>query len=205
MEKIDLKKKYKHLYLPSAKKVSVVDVPEFKFVMMDGQIEANTEVNELPEFMQAMEAMYGISYTLKFKSKRREQNPIDYTVMALEGQWWVESGNFDYTHNDPWQFILMMMQPDHITDDMFAEALVELKQKKPNPALDDLRFETWREGLSMQIMHLGPYSEERKTIELMTVLRKKTGTFHTATTTRSISATRAGRNPKTFAPCSGIR
>ena len=39
MEKLDLRKQYKDLYQPSAKQVSVVKVPSFKFAMVDGAIE----------------------------------------------------------------------------------------------------------------------------------------------------------------------
>ena len=41
MDKLDLKKQLKHLYLPSAKEVSLVDVPEMKFISLEGQIEPN--------------------------------------------------------------------------------------------------------------------------------------------------------------------
>jgi len=87
MEKLDLKKQYKHLYLPSAASVKVVDVPSFKFVLVDGQIEEGESVESSESFQEAMAALYGLSYTLKFTSKLREVNPIDFTVMALEGLW----------------------------------------------------------------------------------------------------------------------
>ena len=104
--------------------------------------------------------MYGISYTLKFMSKLRKTNPIDYTVMALEGLWWVESGEFSFDKKDNWCWTLMMMQPKHITAKMYQAALQQLKEKKDPPALARLRFESFQEGLCVQIMHVGPYSEE---------------------------------------------
>lgn len=39
VEKLDLRKQFKHLYLPSSKKVEVVNVPDFRFAMVDGVIE----------------------------------------------------------------------------------------------------------------------------------------------------------------------
>ena len=39
MTTLDLRQQWKHLYAPSAKKIELVDVPEFKFVMIDGRIE----------------------------------------------------------------------------------------------------------------------------------------------------------------------
>ncbi len=85
MEKLDLKKQWKHLYLPTAKKVQLVDVPEFRFVMIDGKIEPGQTPDLSPDFGNAMQALYGAAFTLKFMSKLRPVDPIDYPVMALEG------------------------------------------------------------------------------------------------------------------------
>ena len=175
MEKLDLRKKCKHLYKPSARKVEVVDVPPFKFAMIDGAIEPGHSPGDSSSFQQALEALYGISYTLKFASKLRKENPLDYTVMALEGLWWVEGGEFDITRPENWCWTAMIMQPDHITEEMYQEALAQLREKKPNPALDKMRFETFHEGLSMQIMHIGPYSEEPATVAKMYAFARENG------------------------------
>ncbi|HSF82592.1 MAG TPA: GyrI-like domain-containing protein [Anaerolineales bacterium] len=175
MEKLDLRKQFKHLYLPSAKKVEVVDVPEFKFVLIDGAIEPGQSPGTSPAFLQAMEALYGISYTLKFMSKQRKEGPIDYTVMALEGLWWVEGGQFDITNYKNWHWTAMIMQPDHITPEMYQQALEQLRKKKPNAALDKLRFEAFHEGLCIQTMHIGPYAEEMSTIARMDDFAEENG------------------------------
>lgn len=83
MEKIDFKKELKHLYKPSAKKVEEVDVPKMNFLMIDGEGDPNTS----QEFKNAVEALYPLSYSLKFKTKKGEL-AIDYGVMPLEGLWW---------------------------------------------------------------------------------------------------------------------
>ena len=80
--KLDLKKQLKHLYIPSAKAPVLVDVPEMQFAMVDGRIEAGHMPGESPGFAGAIGALFGISYTLKFVSKKRPVDPIDYTVMA---------------------------------------------------------------------------------------------------------------------------
>jgi hypothetical protein len=167
MEKLDLRKELKYLYSPSAKNVDLVDVPEFQFVMMDGTIQGGQTVESSPEFQDAMGALYGAAYTLKFMSKLRKAKPIDYTVMALEGLWWTDSGELDFTRVEPWHFTVMMMQPEHITEEMFQDAVMQVKKKRDSPALARLRFERFREGLSIQIMHIGPYSEEPATLARM--------------------------------------
>jgi hypothetical protein len=42
MEKINFKKKLKHLYQPSAKEVVQVDVPTMNYLMVDGEGDPNT-------------------------------------------------------------------------------------------------------------------------------------------------------------------
>ena len=175
MEKLDLRKQFKHLYLPSAKKVEVVEVPEFQFAMVDGEIEPGQSPGTSPFFQQAMMALYGIAYTLKFMSKLRKENPIDYTMMALECLWWVEGGEFDITNPGNWRWTVMIMQPDHISQEMYQGALEQLRVKKPSPALDKLRFEKFHEGLCLQTMHIGPYAEEMTTIARMDAYAQENG------------------------------
>lgn len=167
MERLDLRKKYRQFYQPSARKVEVVDVPGLKFILLDGAIEPGETPGTSPAFQQAMMALYGVAYTLKFMSKLRKENPIDYTVMALEGLWWVEDGEFEITRPDSWRWTAMMLQPEHITPDMFEQARVQAGKKHPNPALKLLRLETFQEGLSLQILHIGPYAAEPATLEKM--------------------------------------
>jgi hypothetical protein len=175
MEELDLRKTYKHLYRPSARKVTVVEVPALLFAAMDGEIEPGVLPGDSPSFQQAVEALYGISYSLKFASKRRPVDPIDYPVMALEGLWWVEDGEFDITKPANWRWTAMIMQPDHITEAMFGEALAQLREKKPGLALDKLCLKTFHEGLSMQIMHIGPYADEPRTIAKMDRFARENG------------------------------
>lgn len=176
MEKIDLKKKYRHLYMPSAKKVELVEVPSLNFVMVDGQIEEGVTVDKSATFQEAMTALYGLAYTLKFSSKLRKTNPIDFTVMALEGLWWSTSGEFDIENPGDWQWTMMIMQPEHISQEMFFEAREEVRRKKgDSPALSAARFECFHEGLSMQIMHIGPYAQEPATIAKMTDFAQENG------------------------------
>jgi len=167
MEKLDLKKDLKYLYAPSAKKITFVDVPAMNFAMIDGAIEPDQGPGTSPLFQENMMALYGAAYTLKFTTKLRKENPVDYPVMALEGLWWTESGAFDVDRPESWTWILMILQPDHITQEMFQEALRQLEKKRPNPALARLRLERFREGLCIQVMHVGPYATEPATMARM--------------------------------------
>ena len=178
MEKIDLKKELKYLYAPSAKKVQVVEVPEFSFVMLDGRIQPGETPETSQEYRDAFGALLGVSYALKFMSKLRETDPIDYTVMALEGLWWTDTGEFDINKREEWRWTMMVMQPEHITEEMYGEALRQVKERRPNPALSKLRFERFHEGLCIQMMHIGPYADEPRTIEKMKTFTLENGYRH---------------------------
>jgi len=178
--RLDLKKQLRHLYLPTAKEVVMVEVPEMQFALVDGSIEPGTMPGESAAFATAIGALHGLSYTLKFMSKRRPADPIDYTVMALEGLWTTPTGGADWATTGDWQWTLMIMQPDQITGDMFAEAREQLRKKPAkegrDPAwLDRVRLERFAEGLCVQIMHIGPYASEAGTLEKMAVFAEQHG------------------------------
>ena len=178
--KLDLRKQYKELYLPSAKEVVLVDVPELLFVALDGTVDAGVRPGDSEAFREALGAMYGVAYGLKFMSKLRSEDPIDFTLMAVEGLWSTESGaGFEFDWREPSLYTLLLMQPDHITAEMFEQAVTDSRAKRPNPALDRIRLERWREGPSVQIMHIGPYADEPATLARMDAFAKEHGyRFH---------------------------
>jgi hypothetical protein len=163
MLKLDLKKQFKHLYQPSAKQFSIVDVPPLNFLMIDGAGDPNTST----DFQAAMEALYAMSYTLKCGVKQDKYGPTacDYPVMALEGLWWVDDmTRFSVTAKGEWHWTVMMMQPDIVTPDMVKLARADVAKKKNPAALPKVRFEKYHEGLSAQIMYFGPFKDEGPTI-----------------------------------------
>jgi hypothetical protein len=175
VEKLDLRRQYKYLYSPSAKKVEVVDVPPLQFAMIDGTIPPEEGPGDSAEFQAAVGALYGLSYTLKFMIKKRADNPIDYPVMALEGLWVAASGVYDPAARDTWLYTVMIMQPDFITPEMFEEARAQLLKKKPGPGPKRLRLETFHEGRCIQVIHIGPYATEPETIAMMDAFASEHG------------------------------
>ena len=168
MKILDLKKKFKYLYQPSAKKIEIIQVPNLQFAMINGAIEKGQAPGTSPLFAQATQALYGLSYTLKFMLKKRKTNAVDYSVMALEGLWWVEDGMFDITIKDNWFYTLMIMQPEVITKEIFEEAREQVRRKKgASEILSKLKLATFDEGLCVQVMHIGPYAAEPATIDRM--------------------------------------
>jgi hypothetical protein len=161
MRKADFKKELKELYNPTSKEIVFVNVPEMNFLMVDGLGNPNTS----QEYQKAIEALYAVSYALKFIIKKSSQ-AVDYSVMPLEGLWWVDDGaSFSMDNKDIWKWTSMIMQPKFVTQALFKDAVEQVKKKKNLPSLLKMRFHAFLEGPSVQIMHIGPYAAEESTIQ----------------------------------------
>jgi hypothetical protein len=153
MTKIDFKKTLKHLYNPK-KKFTMVDVPDMQYLVVDGD---GGPVGQA--YHDAIAALYPMAYKLKFFSKVALQK--DYVVPPLEGLWWADDMNtFITREKSAWKWTMMIMTPDWITTEMFGDAIAQVRQAKNPVALDKVRLESYHEGLSVQIMHIGSYDDE---------------------------------------------
>jgi hypothetical protein len=163
MEKLDLKEQWKHLYQPPAGEITTVTVPPLTYLMVDGE----GDPNKSQSFEQAVEALYSLSYTLKF-SLKKSPRAIDYSVMPLEGLWWADDPRvFFQTDKSTWKWTAMILQPEFITRTNINAAFDEVRSKKNPAALDRVRLERLEEGESVQTLYLGPFSEEGPTIQRM--------------------------------------
>lgn len=155
MIKVDLKKDLKRLYQASAKEPGIVEVPALSFLMLDGA----GDPNDSPHFQASVEALFTVSYTLKFMVKKEQA--IDYGVMPLEGLWYADDmSQFRLDRKDLWKWTLMIMQPQFVTSHLVWLALEQVTKKKPLPVLAQMKFLKYREGLAAQIIYVGPWSEE---------------------------------------------
>jgi hypothetical protein len=108
--------------------------------------------------------LFSVSYKVKFNIKKSDI-AIDYGVLPLEGLWWIENGDFNLKDKSNWKWTLMVRQPDFVTENHIEAAKADVKKKKDNKYLESLRLDEYKEGLSIQILHTGPYSEEQSTID----------------------------------------
>lgn len=157
MEKVDFKKLMKPFWQPPVGKFVVVEVPRLKFVMVDGRGDPNTAA----EYRTALQWLYSTSYGLKFASKAAGR---DYGVSPLEGLWWAEDmASFTQGDKSNWLWTAMIMQPEWIDAAAYEAAVAKARAKLGEPPAS-LRLEAFEEGLSVQTMHIGPYSAEAPTI-----------------------------------------
>lgn len=145
--------------------IRLLTIPSRRYLMIDG-----TDEPGAPGFRDAISALYPVAYTLHFALKRRG---ILAPVGALEGLYWInEPGpiaarRFAATPRarEHWAWRLMLPVPSHCTDADVTSAVDEVFAKKRPPLLERLRCETWKEGAVAQILHVGPYEEEARSVE----------------------------------------
>jgi len=151
--------------------VELVDVPELGFVVVDGVGDPAGEA-----FQDAIQALYSVSYGAHFALKKATGEAP--RVMPLEALWWVEGADAQATmeriaageagmsesDRDQWRWRAMIMQLAPIDAAAIGQAVIGAKAKKDIASLSALRYERWSEGLSAQIMHIGPYATEPASI-----------------------------------------
>ena len=153
MEKLDFKTADKAFYTGKAGRIDRVILPGMAFLMIDGQGDPNTA----PAYAEAVQALYGLSFGVKFAAKAALGR--DHAVGPLEGLWWAEDmADFTTNRRDGWHWCMMIRQPDWIT----AEMLDQTRAAKGITA--PVRLERLDEGLCLQTLHIGPYAAEGPTI-----------------------------------------
>jgi hypothetical protein len=167
MAAFDFKKAYKELYLPK-NKPGIIDVPEMRFIMVDGKGDPNTAAS----YKEAVELLYGLSYSIKMSKKSGTPPPgyFDYVVPPLEGLWWFEENYFDgnvIERKDEFNWVLMIRQPEFVTPGVFEAAKASLSKKKPELDISRARLEDFTEGLCAQVLHIGSYDDEAATVAVL--------------------------------------
>ncbi len=163
MQKIDFKKDLKELYKASGNGFAYVEVPSMLCLMIDGAGDPQSS----PEFQAAVETLYGVAYTIKFSVKKAGSGP-EYSIPPLSGLWWCNGmEGFDPEKRDLWLWTLMLAQPPQIDTQMLTSAIGQLKEKGKKGLLSEIRLERFSEGLCVQTLHIGPYSNEGPRIAAM--------------------------------------
>lgn len=165
--KYEWKKQAKELYLPK-NKPELITVPTFKFFMIDGKGNPNSE-----EFSEAIGVLYSLAYAVKMLPKKGiiPEGYFDFTVFPLEGIWDLaeEARALEVLDKNSLVYTIMIRQPDFVTDELAQEVINNVKLKKPHPLLnnDKVRFDRLEEGLCVQMLHLGPYDDEPESFSIM--------------------------------------
>ncbi len=182
MRKLDYKTAYKELYAPKSTP-SVIAVGPMTFIMADGRGNPNDEEGE---FQRAVELLYALTYTIKMspKSGNAPEGYFEYVVPPLEGLWWMDDPEHaDFQDKDKYCWTAMIRQPEFVTQQVYEWAAAEVSRKKKLDT-DIARLELFTEGLCVQCMHIGPYSDEPATIEKMEAYMVQNGLIRDLSDTR---------------------
>jgi hypothetical protein len=153
--KLDFKKAHES-YRARSGEFRVIDVPAMQYLMLDGHGDPNTA----KDYADALAALYPVAYKLKFASKRDLER--DYVVPPLEALWWAADMTAFTSARDKsqWEWTAMIMTPDWITAELFADTVIAVAAKDRPASLDKVRLETLEEGHCVQTLHIGPYDAE---------------------------------------------
>ncbi len=171
MEKIDFKKTLKELYQPSQKEFSLVNVPKMNFITITGKGNPNTS----NLFQEAIDSLYKVSYSIKMNQKKGKtiEGYFEYVVPPLEGLWWINGKEFNLSDKNKFEWKLMIMQPEFVNKEIVKSAIDFTHNTKGIVSIEDINFESYDEGLSVQILHIGSYDAEKDTINSMKEFIKK--------------------------------
>ena len=158
------------LYKAKRDKPALIEVPELQFLMVEGV----GNPNDSTDFMNAIQALYGLVYTLKFTLKT-ETPPRLFSIGPLEGLWWADDMSaFKMEQREDWRWNAMLWVPEFVTQDDMDSAREQLV-KKGKTVVDNVRLEKFTEGLCAQVMHIGPYADEAPTIEALHAFIEESG------------------------------
>lgn len=161
MRNYDIKRDKRILYA-AKKRFEIVDVPPLNFLMADGEGNPNTS----PLYRDVVRALYTTAYAMR--ALAIDEFGKKHTIGPLEGLWWADDMRvFKSRDEDEWQWRLMVVQPDWITDQIFKQGLENAQEKHDLTAGNRVRFDKFDEGKSVQVMHIGPYDQEGPTIARM--------------------------------------
>lgn len=161
----DFKKEYKEFYM-AKNKPQIVDVPRANYIAVRGKGNPNEENGE---YQKAISVLYAVAYTLKmsYKTDYRIDVFFEYVVPPLEGFWWQDNiYGVNYSDKSSFNWISVIRLPDFVTEKDFKWA-VETAERKKKQDCSSAEFLTLDEGLCVQIMHIGAFDDEPKTVALM--------------------------------------
>lgn len=161
----DFKKEEKQFYKPKTIP-EIIDIPKMKFIAIDGM----GDPNELDgEYQAAVKQLYSLAYTIRM-SERNGYTIDDFFVFVvppLEGYWWQDGVHgVDSSRKEDFQWVMKLRMPEYVTPQVFEWAQNEvLNKKKINTA--NVYLTTVTEGLTVQILHIGPYDDEVHSVSKM--------------------------------------
>ena len=169
----DFKKEYREFYLPP-ERPEIVTVPRANYIAVRGSGDPNAPDGD---YQRAIGVLYAVAYTLKmsYKTDHRIDGFFEYVVPPLEGFWWQEGANgMDYGNKAALRWLSVIRLPDFVTRADFDWA-VETAARKKKLDCSAAEFLTVEEGLCVQILHVGPFDDEPRSVARMDEFIRENG------------------------------
>jgi hypothetical protein len=125
-------------------------------------------------FTQAVGALYNVAFTVKMA---RKFAGTVYTVSKLEALWWGAGPDDDFMFlpRDQWNWQLLIRTPDFISRSEVSGAIATLVGRGKPARVRDVELVTIDEGSCVQMLHIGPYTEEWRSLEAMHAFAEREG------------------------------
>lgn len=168
LKKLDLYRRHKTEYL-APRSPHVIAVGAARYLAIEGQ-----GPPAAPAFAAAIGALYSVAFTIKMAKKFAG---LDYAVAKLEGLWWGGRAGRLLLDEPParWRWQLLIRVPAFIAERDRRQALATLAQRGKSPLVRQVRLLTLREGRCVQLLHVGPYDQERESLARMDLYARSKG------------------------------
>ena len=154
MDKLDLYREHKADYV-APRRPTLVDIGPAAYLAIDGRGAPGDA-----SFQDAITALYGVAYTLKFASKAAGR---DFTVCKLE----VLYDREEPGASTPVSWTMMIRVPSFVVESDLHAACATLREKGKPGRFDAVTLTHLEEGRCVQVLHVGPYEAVPDTISQM--------------------------------------
>lgn len=167
MEKLDLAKTFRSYY-KAGTKPEILEFGEASYLSIIGKGDPSSEL-----FSEKIQSLYAVAYGVKFMSKSEK---MDFVVPKLEGLWWFDDSQYRNISlseaplkipKSQWEYKLLIRMPEHVTEQMVDQTKEVVYTRKRLSLLKEVSFSTLSEGKVVQMLHVGPFSNEPVTLKLM--------------------------------------
>ncbi len=148
------------LYQPPAGKLTFVEVPEMRYMMIDGEGDPDTS-----NFRASVKWLFSLAHLIKPQIKAKLG--ARFVEPPLECLFWSDQDvDFASGRKDLWKWRVMIVVLDFVTEELFQDAVVKAEARLGSrPA--SLGLESYREGRCVQTLHNGDYAGVAKVCQTL--------------------------------------
>lgn len=153
MDDVTFYQRIKELYHPPKNQFSLVDVPDIRYMAIDGK--GDPQENGIDSAMQWLWSIvhFLLPVVKEIHGKRTAYPPIECLF------WADDPNDFASGNKSKWQWRAMVVLENALTDEIFKQAVCQAEEKHGEKSPSSLRTIHLHEGQCVQYLHLGEYEE----------------------------------------------